>query len=116
TLVDVNTEFAVYVDEDGEEVHVFEGEVQRVAKSAPAAAEPENLRAGEARRYDSATAKAKPARFDTARFVRRVGDTKVQQERAAGLLAYESFLYSDPFAMQKGKADGGFGWEGPWKA
>src|SRR5262249_49181894 len=50
-LVDLGTEYAVKVGAAEEEVHVFSGEVQRVAKASPPHAQPELLAAGEARRY-----------------------------------------------------------------
>src|SRR5262245_10090095 len=50
-LIDLGTEYAVEVAADREEVHVFSGEVQRLAKAAPQTAKSELLAAGKARRY-----------------------------------------------------------------
>src|SRR5262249_35364356 len=114
TLMDVGTEYAVAVDPDGEEVHVFEGEIQRVPRGAAPGAEPEHLRAGEALRADRVLGFAShPTAFDPARFMRRV-PALAGFDPAAGLLAYEGFDYRDPEALEKGHADGGFGWLGPW--
>ena len=47
TLVDIATDFGVAVTPDAEEVHVFEGELQRLSKkAAQTGAEPESLKAG----------------------------------------------------------------------
>jgi len=114
TLMDLGTEYAVAVDPEGEEIHVFEGEIQRVPLGAAAGAEPEHLRAGEARRAARVPAfPSQPTEFDPARFVRRLPG-QPHLDPAAGLLAYEGFDYRDPEALEKGKADGGFGWTSPW--
>jgi ferric-dicitrate binding protein FerR (iron transport regulator) len=115
TLVDLGTEYAVAVEAEGEEVQVFEGEVERMPL-APGRAEPEYIRAGEARRAARAAPfPSHPGDFDPTRFVRVVPCAgQVPLDPAAGLLAYEGFDYKDPQALDKGKADGGFGWTSPW--
>src|SRR5262249_60510285 len=68
TLVDYGTEYAVAVGPEGEEVHVFEGEVRRIAKTA---ATPEQLKTGEARRYSpTPAAPGQPTALNAAHFVR----------------------------------------------
>jgi ferric-dicitrate binding protein FerR (iron transport regulator) len=117
TLVDLGTEYAVAVGPEGEEVHVFDGEVQRTPRSA-GVAETELLGTGEARRYGGAAAgPGRPTALDPARFVRQVATlAQPPADPAAGLLAYEGFDYKDADALQKGQANGGVGWAGPWRS
>ena len=109
SLVDFGTEYAVAVGPEGEEVHVFEGEVRRTPNGEPAAAA-EQLKAGQARRYDPA-GDGRQTPLDPARFVRRPPDPA---DPAAGLLAYEGFDYPDAADLAAGRANGGVGWDGPW--
>lgn len=114
TLVDLGTEFAVAVGPEGEEIHVFDGEVQRTPRIL--AAEPEQLKAGEARRYGRSPASpGQPTALDPERFVRQLADpAQPAPDPAAGLLAYDGFDYKDRDEFQAGKANGGLGWAGPW--
>jgi hypothetical protein len=116
TLVDLGTEYAVVVGPEGEEVHVFAGEVQRTPRAATGEAPAEHLAAGEARRYaGSPAAPGRPTALDPARFVRQLTDTdQPPADPLAGLLAYEGFNYPDPGALPAGRANGGRGWAGPW--
>lgn len=115
TLMDLGTEYAVVVGAEGEEVHVFDGEVRRLPRPVGAVL-PENLAAGEARRYGpSPAAVGQPTPLDPTQFVRQVTDTRPPRNPAAGLLAYEGFAYRDPDALQAGRAAGGRGWVGPWR-
>jgi hypothetical protein len=110
TLVDYGTEYAVAVDPDGEEVHVFEGEVQR----RPTSGGVDRLKAGEARRY-GADAHGESTPLAPGRFVRRLPDLgEPLGGPGSGLLAYEGFDYADREGFSAGKADGGRGWAGPW--
>jgi hypothetical protein len=115
TLVDLGTEYAVSVGPEGDEVHVFDGEVQRLAKDAPEKTAPDLLKAGEGRRYGPALdVRGMPPSMDPATFVRQVADANPAQDPAA-LLAYEGFDYKDPELFKSGKdANGGRGWAGPW--
>jgi hypothetical protein len=118
TLVDLGTEYAVSVDPEGEEIHVFDGEVRRTPKTAAAdKAAPEKLKAGEARRYGPLPASpGQPLALDPDRFVRRLADQEVPvPDPAAGLLAYEGFDYQDPTVLRTRQAKGGIGWLGPWR-
>jgi hypothetical protein len=109
SLVDFGTEYAVAVGPGGEEVHVFEGEVLRTPHGdAPG---PEQLKAGEARRYDPAGDAGQQTPLDPARFVRRPPDPA---DPAAGLLAAEAFDYAAAADLAEGRANGGLGWDGPW--
>lgn len=112
TLVDFGTEYAVAVGPEGEEVHVFEGEVQRMSVAAGL----EWLTAGKARRYGpSPDAAGEPTALDPQRFVRRLAaPARPAADAAAGLLAYDGFDYADPNALEARQANGGRGWVGPW--
>jgi ferric-dicitrate binding protein FerR (iron transport regulator) len=115
-LVDLGTEYAVAVTAEAEEVHVFEGEVQRTPHSSLGESRPEHLSAGEARRFARSGSESEPAVLDPSGFVRQMPDLASSVlNPATGLLAYEGFDYSDVDAMYKGNAEGGAGWDGPWK-
>jgi hypothetical protein len=116
TLVDYGTEYAVAVGPEGEEVHVFDGQVRRTPHAEAGSAEPEELQAGQARRYGPAPQAAGEAvPLDQARFVhQRTATLPAAANAAAGLLAYEGFDYADPEALTSGRANGGSGWAGPW--
>jgi hypothetical protein len=117
TLVDTGAECAVSVSPEAEEVHVFEGELQRVSMKLGAAVEPENLKAGESRRYESRTDLPRQPALDSKQFVRHIVDSaKPAADPAAGLLAYEGFTYPSQLALQNGTGTGGFGWASPWRA
>jgi ferric-dicitrate binding protein FerR (iron transport regulator) len=118
TLVDLGTEYAVVVGPEGEEVHVFEGEVERTPNPGPGASEAERLKTGEARRYQTASAApGQPTPLDPERFVRLLKSTgQPGAEPATNLLAYEGFDYQDPQSLTAGTANGGTGWAGPWRA
>lgn len=116
TLVETGAEGAVSVSADGEEVHVFEGELQRVSKKVGKVMEPENLKAGESRRYESQTDLPGKAALDAGQFVRHIDDVaKAPADPAKGLIAYEGFAYKSALALQDGTGTGGVGWEGPWR-
>jgi hypothetical protein len=112
TLLDRGTEYAVVVDGDGEEVHVFDGEVERLSHQGKT----DHLKEGDARRYgsESAGAGVRP-KYDKARFVRELPFAPRPPADESGLLAYEGFDYRDANAIAAGKADGGRGWVGPWQ-
>lgn len=118
-LLDIGTEYAVAVNAEGEEIHVFEGEVERTPRAGAVPARgTEHLSAGEARRYDSsAIAPGQPTALDPAKFVREFPEPKPPlADPAAGLLAYEGFDYADPKFLDQGRANGGSGWSTAWRA
>ncbi len=115
TLVHIGTEFAVAVGPEGEEIHVFDGEVQRTPMTGLPDAAGEHLYAGEARRYGVNPAeRGQPMPLEPERFVRRLTAVANPGGDAAGLLAYEGFEYTDPWDIRLGQANGGTGWAGPW--
>jgi hypothetical protein len=112
TLLDRGTEYAVVVDGDGEEVHVFDGEVERRSRRGKS----DHLKEGDARRYGLEPQGAgQPPKYDRARFVRELPFVARPVPDDSGLLAYEGFDYRDADAIAAGKADGGRGWVGPWQ-
>lgn len=117
-LLDIGTEYAVSVNSEGEEIHVFDGEVERTPKSGAPAQGAEHLAAGEARRYDSSTTSpGQPTPLDPTKFVREFPAPKPPlADPAAGLLAYEGFDYPDAHMLEQGRANGGFGWNTAWRA
>jgi ferric-dicitrate binding protein FerR (iron transport regulator) len=119
TLADIGTEYAVSVGPEGEEIHVFDGEVQRTPKTRDDSGRTDQLKAGEARRYGSEPdAPGQPTPLDPERFIRTMQFRQGQEQPAdpsAGLLAYEGFDYKDPEDLHAGRANGGVGWRGPWK-
>ena len=119
-LSDIGTEYAVAVSPEGEEVHVFDGEVERTPRSGTQStqANAQHLAAGEARRYDARTTdEGQPTALDPAKFVREFPQPKPPlADPAAGLLAYEGFDYADPKMLDEGRAGGGKGWSTPWRA
>jgi hypothetical protein len=116
TLVDFGTEYAVVVGPEGEEVHVFEGEVRRTPKTVEGRAETEQLTAGQARSYGrTAESPGRAVPLDQGRFARQLAEPLPPPPNpATGLLAYEGFEYRDPEALAAGRANGGLGWAGPW--
>jgi hypothetical protein len=116
TLVDLGTEYAVAVGPEGEEIHVFDGEVQRMPKSTTTKVETQHLTAGQGRRFGpDPDAPGQPATLEPASFVRQVSDkNNPQADPQAGLIAYEGFDYKDPALFFAGRANGGFGWTSNW--
>jgi hypothetical protein len=118
-LLDIGTEYAVSVSAEGEEIHVFDGEVERTPKTGALPAQgAEHLAAGEARRYNlSADSPGQPTPLDPTKFVRKFPEPKLPlADPAAGLSAYEGFDYSDAKVLEQGRANGGFGWSTAWRA
>ncbi len=107
-LEDLGTEYAVRVGPEGEEIHVFDGEVRRLSRTRAA----EHLKAGEARRYAGPDHPGEPTVL--ARDTFPLAPPPHVPDPAAGLLAYEGFAYDDAQALPGGTAAGGVGWLGPW--
>jgi ferric-dicitrate binding protein FerR (iron transport regulator) len=116
TLVDFGTEYAVDVEPEGEEIHVFNGEVRRTPRTEENPSV-EQLTAGQAWRYGPAPGEpGRPVPLDEQRFVRQLADEdEPAGDPNAGLLAYEGFDYKDADALRQGRGNGGFGWEGSWE-
>ncbi len=115
-LVDLGTEYAVEVGAEREEVHVFSGEVQRVAIDGGEVQQPQLLLAGEARRFSSEVDSEGVAEIlAPEKFVRELPTAQASAgDTARELLARESFDYSNANALREETADGGEGFRGPW--
>lgn len=116
TLQDFGTEYAVSVGPDGaEEVHVFDGEVRRVAPGAGSAEV--QMNAGQALRFAAADPAGPGAAtaLDPGRFVRTVPPSPAQADPRDGLLAYDGFDYPADAGADFERAAGGSGWVGPWR-
>jgi hypothetical protein len=121
TLADLGAEYAVDVTPGGEEVHVFDGEVQRTPKAAAEGgkaegAKAEHLTAGVARSYGpEPETPGKAAVYDPGRFVRQLTVAgQPPPDPGTGLLVYEGFEYASADALKTGKANGGYGWISRW--
>ncbi|MBN9520451.1 hypothetical protein J0H58_18300 [bacterium] len=112
-LQDLGTEYAVAVGLEGEEVHVFSGEVRRLTTGAGGGV---RLNAGQARRFASDPADAgSPTALAPASFVRELPPLPVGAA-AEGVLAYDGFDYpADVGPEAEGRANGGVGWAGAWQ-
>jgi hypothetical protein len=115
-LIDLGTEYAVEVSNDREEVHVFSGEVQRLAKSRVEHAAANVLEAGQARIFASGIdTNGEAANAMPQKFVREMPrQPHLPADASARLIASESFEYSTPTALADDTATGGQGFIGPW--
>ncbi|MEK6237214.1 MAG: FecR family protein [Planctomycetales bacterium] len=113
-LVDLGTEYAVSVTGEGEEIHVFEGEVWRTAREDQQ--EVDFISAGDARRYRRGDARGSEQVALSESFVRGISHkSDSSAPRGDQLIASESFAYDDAAILTSGKAQGGLGWAGPWQ-
>lgn len=117
-LVNHASQYGALVEPWGEEVHVFDGQVRREPKAVgknAAETPPEELAAGNARKYPRATATSgKPVALAKTRFVRHVPQrTAVPRDPTTNLLAYEGFDYPTGTLTAGDFSD--VGWAGPWR-
>lgn len=110
-VLDEGTEYAVSVDVDATEVHVFDGSVIWLPAGETSANE-QRIEAGEAARYVRNRPRD-PVRipFGQRQFVRRV-EAEVRQQAGEALLAYDGF---ENLAGQLRRDRSGFGWSGGWQ-
>ena len=110
-VLDEGTEYAVSVDADATEVHVFDGSVIWVPADQTSAEE-QRIGAGEAARY-LRNRPTEPVRipFGQRQFVRRV-EAEVRQQAGEALSAYDGF---ENLAGQLRRDRSGFGWSGGWQ-
>lgn len=113
TIIDEGTEYAVSLDDDVTELHVFEGAVVWEPRSAKVGTATERIESGEARRYSRSQA-GHGARipFGQRLFVRKI---EAAEREAAGqaLLAYDGF---ENLAGRIQRDRSGFGWSGGWQS
>jgi ferric-dicitrate binding protein FerR (iron transport regulator) len=110
-IIDEGTEYAVSLDDQATEVHVFDGSVFWEPVTDADDANLERIEAGEARRYLRSNP-ASGARIPLAmrKFVRRI-EADVRESAGAGLLAYDGF---ENLAGRIRRGRSGFGWSGGW--
>ena len=113
TILDEGTEYAVSLDTEATEVHVFDGSVLWEPAVGAGEKTVERIPAGEARRYlrsDPTKGARIPLRM--VRFVRRI-EADLREKAGAGLLAYDGFE-NLAGRIQRGRS--GWGWSDGWKA
>lgn len=109
-IIDEGTQYAVSLDSEAAEVHVFDGSVIWTPTKSDADFE-DRITSGEARRY----LRSEPARshhipFGQRQFVRRI-EERVREAGGGNLLAYDGF---ENLAGQLRRGRSGFGWAGGW--
>ena len=117
-LVNHASQCGALVEPWGEEVHVFDGQVRREPKAVgkiAAQTPPEELAAGNARKYPRAAAtNGKPIALATNQFVRQVPQrVAAPRDPTTNLLAYEGFDYPTGTLSAGDFSD--VGWAGPWR-
>ena len=113
TIVDLGTEYAVSLDDESTEVHVFEGSVIWEPGGNADATLAEQIEAGEARRYmRSRPTQGARIPLGLRQFVRSL---EAAERDAAGsnLLAYDGF---ENLAGHIRRGRSGFGWSGGWES
>ncbi len=113
TVVDLGTEYAVSLDDESTEVHVFEGSVIWEPGGNADATGAEQIEAGEARRYmRSRPTQGARIPLGMRQFVRSL---EAAERDAAGsnLLAYDGF---ENLAGHIRRGRSGFGWTGGWES
>jgi ferric-dicitrate binding protein FerR (iron transport regulator) len=113
TIIDEGTEYAVALNDESTEIHVFEGSVFWEPAASADLGAVERIEAGEARRY----LRSKPsvgARIPLGmrKFVRSL-EARERQTAGAHLLAYEGF---ENLAGRIRRGRSGFGWAGGWES
>jgi ferric-dicitrate binding protein FerR (iron transport regulator) len=113
TIIDKGTEYAVLLDDEATEVHVFDGAIQWEPISYHDATATERIESGEARRY-SRSQPGSGARipFGQRLFVRQI-EAAVRVESGRALLAYDGF---ENLAGRIQRDRSGFGWSGGWQS
>lgn len=110
-IIEEGAEYAVSLDGEATEVHVFDGTVLWKPTNATAEQPGDRIEAGEARRY----LRTKPMQgnripLGMRQFVRKI-EQSVQQGAGVALLAYDGFE-NLAGRLQRGRS--GFGWSGGW--
>lgn len=112
-FVDHGTEYALSVNGDADEVHVFSGIVERTQKPTENGSSVDMLVGGQAKRYpQDSHLSAKDLQADPTRFVRELPNH--HEDPINELRASESFAYENERAVIDVVADGGTGWSSTW--
>jgi ferric-dicitrate binding protein FerR (iron transport regulator) len=111
-IIDEGTQYAVALDSQATEVHVFDGSVIWTPTKAEVDFE-DRITTGEARRYlRGEPSRANHIPFGQRQFVRRI-DEQVRETASGALLAYDGF---ENLAGQLRRDRSGFGWSGGWES
>ena len=111
-IIDEGTQYAVTLDSQATEVHVFDGSVIWTPTAADASFE-DRIATGEARRYlRSEPGRSRRIPFGQRQFVRRI-DEQVREAAGGALLAYDGF---ENLSGQLRRDRSGFGWSGGWES
>lgn len=111
-IVDEGTEYAVALDNESAEVHVFDGSVIWMPSVSKPSVE-DRIEAGQAKRYlRTSPTKIKHIPFGQRQFVRQI-EQELKERAGAALLAYDGF---ENLAGRLRRGRSGFGWSGGWDA
>lgn len=111
-IIDEGTQYAVALDSQATEIHVFDGSVIWTPTAVDADFE-DRIATGEARRYlRSETGRSRRIPFGQRQFVRRI-EEQVREAADGELLAYDGF---ENLAGQLRRDRSGFGWSGGWES
>ncbi|MGB7328540.1 MAG: FecR domain-containing protein [Rubripirellula sp.] len=113
-IIDEGTEYAVSLDEEFTEVHVYDGSVIWIPTATEASdhAPEDRIETGQANRYlRSDPTKPQRIPFGQRQFVRQLED-RIQERAGGNLLAYDGF---ENLAGRVRRGRSGFGWSDGWQ-
>ena len=115
TIVDEGSDYAVSIEEDATEVHVFDGRVAWIPETSgdlQNEALRERIDAGEAKRYlRSDPTRSKLIPFGKRQFVKRI-QQEIAETAGDSLLSYDGF---ENLAGRLRRGRSGFGWDEGWQ-
>ncbi|TWU28378.1 FecR domain-containing protein [Bythopirellula polymerisocia] len=112
-FIDHGTEYALSVNGNSDEVHVFSGIVERTKQPSENASSVDILVGGQAKRYSKDShVSAVDIQADPTQFVRELANQ--HEDPIKELRAIESFKYEDERAVIDVVAEGGVGWTSMW--
>ncbi|MBX3417087.1 MAG: FecR domain-containing protein [Pirellulaceae bacterium] len=115
-IIDEGTQYAVTLDSQATEIHVFDGSVIWTPTAADVDADAnfeDRIATGEARRYlRNEPGRARHIPFGQRQFVRRI-EQQVRESANGELIAYDGF---ENLAGQIRRDRSGFGWSGGWES
>ncbi len=112
-ITDEGTEYAVSLDSDATEVHVFDGVVRWQPENSGEERPSDRIKAGEARRFTrSQPSHGARIPLEKRLFVRRI-EAGLQGQAGGSLLAYDGF---ENLAGRMHRGRSGFGWNGGWRS
>lgn len=113
SIRDEGTEYAVSLEDDSTEVHVFDGAVLWQFAETPEEDSAERIEAGEARRYSRRDrGRGKRVPFGQRQFVRQL-EAQLRAHAGEALLAYDGF---ENLAGRLRRGRSGFGWSEGWRS